>query len=722
MKNPNLARIMRNDRVARWVISIGGLSILACMLLMVVYLFQMALPLFYGPDHRPLSDFQGERPLSFGLGTYAERAYLLFSDGRVDVVSTRDGSRLKRLQLPKQGKILRADYGGNADQPDVHRYNLVWEDNSVSMMDFVFKTRFSKNGERQVELHVVQQGPGVQLPPDAAPDTPVALRLSPEGTGFFVCLLESGAVYYRRLEPAGPPDGNMVRYLEAELQGRLTHLTVDHTGGNVFAGTNAGELIAWSLEENPERELKTQTPPTRRPVTGLRLLYGERSLAVADKAGEISAWQIHPTRHRLEKLRDLKGHKNAVTALSVAAQSKSVLSLDSEGGLQMSFLTSGKLLLKLDEGLQDFALSQRGDHLLSLDAAGRYTLWQLHAPHPETDFGTLFGKVHYEGYPEPSYTWQSSAVDDDVEPKLSLMPLIWGSLKGTFYGMLFSLPLALLAAGYTAHIMAPRWRAVVKPTVELMAAVPSVVLGFLAALWLAPRLEHHLLSLALVPLLIILLVGAGLYLLFRIGHKMNGYEFLWVVPLIPAACYLSLVLGGQIQDVFFNGDLNLYLYRNLGMRVEQRNCIVIGIALGFAVIPVIFTIAEDAFYNVPQDMTTAATALGSSRWQTLWRIALPMAGPGIFAAVMIGLGRAVGETMIVLMATGNTPIMTLGPLNGMRTLAANIAVEIPEAPYLSTLYRVLFLSALLLFVMTFVINTLAEVVRSRLQGRREGLL
>jgi phosphate transport system permease protein len=98
-------------------------------------------------------------------------------------------------------------------------------------------------------------------------------------------------------------------------------------------------------------------------------------------------------------------------------------------------------------------------------------------------------------------------------------------------------------------------------------------------------------------------------------------------------------------------------------------------------------------------------------------VVLPTASPGIFSAIMLGFGRAVGETMIVLMATGNTPIMSFSPFNGMRTLAANIAVEIPEAPHSGSLYRILFLAAALLFILTFVVNTAAELIRQRLRGK-----
>jgi phosphate transport system permease protein len=177
-----------------------------------------------------------------------------------------------------------------------------------------------------------------------------------------------------------------------------------------------------------------------------------------------------------------------------------------------------------------------------------------------------------------------------------------------------------------------------------------------------------------------------------------------------------MAVAPGIERVLFDGDVRLWL-NGVGLTYDQRNSIVVGIAMGFAVIPIIFTISDDAFQSVPSSLTAASLALGASRWQTAIRVVVPTASPGVFSAVMIGFGRAIGETMIVLMATGNTPVMDWSPFNGMRTLSANIAVEIPEAPVDGTLYRVLFLSATLLFAMTFVINTIAELIRQRLRDR-----
>jgi phosphate transport system permease protein len=192
---------------------------------------------------------------------------------------------------------------------------------------------------------------------------------------------------------------------------------------------------------------------------------------------------------------------------------------------------------------------------------------------------------------------------------------------------------------------------------------------------------------------------------------------LFILPLILFGFYAAQWLGPLFEYHLLGGDYRTWLMDTLNEQYDQRNSIVVGFAMGFAVIPIIFTICEDALSSVPSSLTSASLALGATRWQTATRVVLPSASPGIFSAVMIGFGRAVGETMIVLMATGNTPILSFSPFNGMRTLSANIAVEIPEAPYQGTLYRVLFLAATLLFILTFIINTAAEIVRQRLRKK-----
>jgi phosphate transport system permease protein len=220
------------------------------------------------------------------------------------------------------------------------------------------------------------------------------------------------------------------------------------------------------------------------------------------------------------------------------------------------------------------------------------------------------------------------------------------------------------------------------------------------------------------PVLVLLAGALWQQLPARLRNRFaSGSEAFVFVGVIGAGIWLCVLLSPAFEALAFEGNFPHWLREHLGFTYDQRNAVVVGLAMGFAVIPIIFSVSEDAFSSVPLSLISGSLALGATRWQTVTRVVLPTASPGIFSAVMIGFGRAVGETMIVLMATGNTPILDWSPFNGFRTLSANIAVEIPEAPQYGTLYRVLFLAALLLFLFTFVVNTAAEIVRQRLRRR-----
>ena len=196
--------------------------------------------------------------------------------------------------------------------------------------------------------------------------------------------------------------------------------------------------------------------------------------------------------------------------------------------------------------------------------------------------------------------------------------------------------------------------------------------------------------------------------------------------LLGIGLLLALPATSALEWAFFSydhptagrvADFRRWITGPEGWKFEQANSLIVGFAMGFAVIPIIYTIAEDALTSVPNQLRAASLACGASRWQTTMRVVLPAAASGIFSGIVIGLGRALGETMIVVMAAGGTPVMELQPLNGFRSLSAAIAIEMPEAPHGGTLYRTLFMGGLLLFLMAFVINTIAEIVRMRLRRK-----
>jgi phosphate transport system permease protein len=515
------------------------------------------------------------------------------------------------------------------------------------------------------------------------------------------------------------------RRLSAPVASRITALVFDHDQRNLFGADERGDLLHWTIGAG------SLGPPAvvsagATPVTALSLLIGGRSLVVGQADGRLSVWFLVAQDgggSRLTRIRDFPPLPASVRTIAPSARDKGFLAQAADGTMGFYYSTSHRVLWTGPGPLLGSALAfaPKGAHAY-VAGDGRLAVLGVDAPHPEVSLGALFGRVWYEGYKRPEFVWQSSSGTDDFEPKLSLTPLLVGTLKGTVYSLLIAIPLGVFGAMYLSQFMDPRLKPYIKPVVEIMAALPSVVLGFLAGLWLAPRVQRTFPALLLMviffPLLTLAAGGLWQALPRRLrGRFPVGSEVALFVPVLAFGLWASIALSPLVERWLFGGNFQAWLLATTGLPYDQRNAIIVGLAMGFAVIPIIFAIAEDAFSNVPRDLVSGSLALGANRWQTVTRIVLPTASPGIFSAIMVGFGRAVGETMIVLMATGNTPILDWNPFNGFRTLSANIAVEIPEAPQFGTLYRVLFLAALLLFVVTFVVNTAAELVRQRLRSR-----
>jgi phosphate transport system permease protein len=569
----------------------------------------------------------------------------------------------------------------------------------------------------------------IDLPVDGAAISRTHGRQNSNGDFFYAAATADGRVFTGKFIEDEPADDPLP--VGGEFEGAITALIVDYEGNRLFVATDARKLYQYYLDENRDEPFKIYNLEFS--IAALDFAIGDVALLIGFESGAVESWfgvrenetdVLKPIRciHAFESL------PAAVTWIQPSARDKGFVAGGSDGTVKLYFTTSERTLLtdKLDAGVRAIAYAPKLTALVGLSDAGSVRYTAIDNPHPEISGKVLFGKVHYEGYDEPDYIWQSTGGTDDFEAKFSLVPLTIGTLKAAFYGLLFAIPVAVFAALYVSQFMTPGLRGYVKPTVEVMAALPSVVIGFLAGLWLAPRLEEVMVGtmLAAIGIPLTVLVGGALWVMLpRVVRDRfpPGTELWLLMPLVILGFWLSQQAGPSVEAAFFGGDYKQWVFDTFGEQFEQRNSIVIGITLGFAVIPIIFTISEDAFSNVPQAFKSASYALGASRWQTAWRVILPTASPGVFSAIMIGFGRAVGETMIVLMATGNTPILSFSPFNGMRTLSANIAVEIPEAPVAGTLYRVLFVAALLLFALTFVVNTIAEVIRQRLRQKSQAV-
>ena len=402
---------------------------------------------------------------------------------------------------------------------------------------------------------------------------------------------------------------------------------------------------------------------------------------------------------------------------------KLFISYDSTGLITLYHATTGRLLTHYQSNLNPFEsieVSQRGEFLTLTGENGQSQGVMIDAPHADFSWSTLWKPWLYEGHQQSDFIWQSTANTDRFEPKFSFVPLSIGTVKAAFYALLFAIPLAILAAIYTACFLPESSRAWIKPAVELAEAFPTVVLGFIAGMLLAPLIEIHLASvlslLVFTPLLVMIFHALFRHTFGRTNVIIATPKLVLIFILLFFALFTSYGLGQTLERFFFQDNLVHWLTQQ-GIDYRQRNGLVIGIVMGFAIMPVIFSLTDDALISVPESLRQGAMALGASPWQAVVKVMLPTAAAGIFAAIMIGFGRALGETMILLMASGNSPVSDFNLFEGMRSFAANLAIEAPEAMQGSTQYRVLILSATLLFVVTFLMNTLAALVRENLYHR-----
>ena len=527
--------------------------------------------------------------------------------------------------------------------------------------------------------------------------------------------------------------------ISGELSAEAVLVRASQNGSLVLVGCANGEIDSFLADSSGVSKRQAFRPFGEVAPARLDFLFGGVSVIITAVDGRQEQWSLFRENEQAERK---FGRTKEFPALGegpylFAASQRNRSFLTGAGRrLSIRHSTSGAVRWEGETDLDPLVavLDGKGTGFLVASREGEARRHTIDDHHPEAGWRAFFGKVWYEGGTRPLYQWQSTGGSDDFEPKLSLVPLIFGSLKGTAYALLFSVPIALLAAIFSAAFLPLEIKRVVKPAMEIMSSLPSVVLGFLAGLWLAPLIENRvpsvLLAIASLPVCALFVGFLWCRLPISVRNRFEGgREWLLVLPFLALGSYLAWSAGPWLESVLFVyrdpasgapiADFRLWWPQVTGLAFEQRNSLVLGFMMGFAVIPVIFTIAEDALSNVPKSLTAAAAALGANRWQVVWTVMLPVASSGIFSALMIGFGRAVGETMIMVMATGNTPVTEWNLFNGMRTLAANIAVELPEAPVGSTHYRVLFLSAVCLFAMTFVMNTIAEILRQRLRERNK---
>jgi phosphate transport system permease protein len=451
-------------------------------------------------------------------------------------------------------------------------------------------------------------------------------------------------------------------------------------------------------------------------------------LLVVDGEGALHRLAISADRCTLQRLGVARSQPFVPISLLAEPRRAIAFLLDAGGRLRVIATTTGAVLfdgrLPGAEGVVRYALADAGSALLGWSGA-RVLHWDIRNRFPEAGWRSLWTAQHHSGYAQAEHVWHPGDGGTGALAKYALAPLLLGTFKAALYGMLIAVPLAIGAAIYTGYFLSQRQRNRIKPVIELLEAIPTVVLGFLAGLWLAPLLAEYLLWVFLLPLLLV-----GLPLLFALLHVLGQRLSPRLVLRPPratlllaayAAVLLLLVaLGPYLESLLFGGAVRDWLQDVAGIDYRQRNALLIGFAMGVSLLPTLFSIVEDAVFAVPRSLSDGSLALGATRWQSLSRVVLPAASPALLSALLIGLARGLGETMIVLLATGNTPLMDMGPFTGMRSLAATLAIELPEVAVGGVHFRILFLAALLLFAFTFVLNTIAEIFRMRLRYRYAG--
>jgi len=679
------------NKTARALFAAGGVSVLIVIILILIFLFKETIPIFSGAEITGKNSI----PLSGKIigASISERGNLIsyVYQGSLSLVD-RNGASVNRFDLPDN--IFSAVF---------RKHTLLVNDSDKI---YLYEYRYIS-------------------------DSSASLDSNAELIPLFQCFMSKGM---KTAVVSSKDDSSVdiifygdkrIQLIKYSLRGTIEQIKTDteilsviksveaYFDGSLIAVSEDGRIYVIDENGNVNDVLKEDG------ISGFGMLTGKRGFVVADLSGNISVYSSSNREgsssfHKIHKI-DSCGKK--VTSISMSEKDRTFAVSYEDGSMRLYYSTTEKLLLEIDDLSGNILISGNGKNLLIYGS--KMVLYDINNNHPDISFKALFGKIWYEGYSEPSYVWQSTGGADDFEPKYSLMPLIFGTVKGSLFALLFAVPLALCGALFMNQFMHPDLQRLIKPAVEIMAGLPSVIIGFLGGLWLAPVLEQYLpgilLGLIITPVAVIIAGHLVEKYFTKSGGEIYGKEIFIILPVIVLVFGTSVMFSNEINSVVFNGDFKDFFFTKTGTPYDQRNAIVVGFAMGFAVIPVIFSLAEDALSFVPREIIAGSLALGLSRWQTVSGVVLKAAKSGIVSAVMIGFGRAVGETMIVLMATGNTPLMSLSPFNGFRTLSANIAVELPETAVGSSPYRILFLSALILFIFTFAINILTGFIRGNMR-------
>ena len=463
------------DKGMHWLVTAGGATVLVLIVLIFLYLAWAVAPMFNSANIQPIADIAtAERDaLLVDMNETGDVALRVSSDGLAEFFAADSGALLAAYTLDRSiAHAQRVD-------PSLDTYALLDTEGQVWLVKAVYNVAL-ENGERRVE-------PSLRF---TFTNHPIPLGATDH---FDVHWVDQELLIVRSHEESL----TLLRYQEvlegvALLDPRQVSIARSHDITHVAIGprnkwlylidnTNSLQVIDIRNLETTDTLFRTQLLAPERSITAITSLVGRYSLIVGDDRGVVTQWFVvrDELGFRLQPVRNFTLDTPALTFIKEPRR-KGFLAITSNGEGHLLYPAAEGVLASAPLNLKPHTpmnISARADFLITAPSPNRLRIVQLNNPHPEIATSTLVSQVWYEGYSAPVYSWQSSSADNDFEPKFSLAPLMFGTVKGAIYALLFAIPIAILGAIYTAYFMQPALRSWIKPGIEIMAALPTVILG-----------------------------------------------------------------------------------------------------------------------------------------------------------------------------------------------------------------------------------------------------